>query len=87
MMKDPHALKGQGYLISIVSVFLLAVPALKGAKGELWVIAMVAAGALLSIAGMALRWVADRKTQARIDRAQGKTPKPSHGGPRMAAEH
>jgi hypothetical protein len=87
MMKDPHALKGQGYLISIVSVFLLGFPALKGAKGDALLIAMVAAGALLSIAGMGLRWIADRKTQRRIDRAQGKTPKPSHGGPRMAAEH
>jgi hypothetical protein len=87
MMSDPHALKGQGYLISIVSVFLLAFPAIKGAKGDALLIATVVAGALLSIVGMGLRWVADRKTQRRIDRAQGKTPKPSHGGPRMAAEH
>ena len=87
MMQDPHALKGQGYLISIVSVFLLAFPALKGAKGDMLLIAMVAAGALLSILGMGLRWIADRKTQRRIDHAQGKTPPPSHGGPRMAPEH
>jgi hypothetical protein len=87
MMTDPHALKGQGYLISIVSVFLLAFPALKSAKGDPAVIGIVAVGALLSIVGMGLRWIADRKTQRRIDRAQGKAPKPSHGGPRMAAEH
>jgi hypothetical protein len=85
MRKDPHALKGQGYLISIVSVFLLAYPALRGAKGDPLVIGMVAVGALLSIVGMGMRWIADRKTQRRIDRAQGNAPKPSHGGPRMAA--
>ena len=65
---DAHTLKGHGYLISIVSVFLLAGPPLKSAKGDPLVIGAVLAGAALSILGMALRWIADRKTQHRIDR-------------------
>jgi hypothetical protein len=77
MSTDAHSLKGQGYLVSILSVFLLALPPLKSAKDEPLILACIAAGALLSIAGMALRWIADRKTQHRIDRAQGE---PSDGG-------
>jgi hypothetical protein len=72
MKTDPHSLKGHGYLISILSVFLLAVPALKGAKGDALLIACIAVGALLSILGMGLRWIADRKTQHKIDRKENK---------------
>jgi hypothetical protein len=72
MKTDPHSLKGNGYLISILSVFLLALPPLKSAKDDPLVLACIAIGALLSIAGMALRWVADRKTQHRIDRKENK---------------
>jgi hypothetical protein len=86
MMTDPHSLKGQGYLISIASVFLLAFPPLKSSKGDPLVIGMVLVGALLSIVGMAFRWIADRKTQHRIDRAQGKERGQAHGSP-MAAGH
>jgi len=70
MSNDAHSLKGHGYLVSIVSVLLLAVPAFKGAKDSPVMLACLMAGALFSIAGMAFRWVADRKTQHRIDRAQ-----------------
>jgi hypothetical protein len=70
MMTDPHSIKGQGYLISILSVFLLAFPPLKSAKGDPLVIGAIAIGAILSILGMALRWIADRKTQHKIDRAR-----------------
>lgn len=72
MKTDPHSLKGNGYLISILSVLLLALPPLKSAKGDPLVLGCIAVGALLSIAGMALRWVADRKTQHRIDRKENK---------------
>jgi hypothetical protein len=72
MKTDPHSLKGHGYLISILSVFLLALPPLKSAKGDPLVLACIAIGALLSIVGMGLRWVADRKTQHRIDRKENK---------------
>jgi hypothetical protein len=69
---DAHTLKGHGYLISIVSVFLLAFPPLKSAKGDPLVIGAIAVGALLSIVGMGLRWIADRKTQHKIDRKEEK---------------
>ncbi len=72
MKTDPHSLKGDGYLISILSVFLLAFPPLKSAKDDPLVLACIAIGALLSIVGMALRWVADRKTQHKIDRKENK---------------
>jgi hypothetical protein len=63
MKTDPHSIKGHGYFISILSVFLLAFPPLKSAKGDPLILSCIAAGALLSILGMALRWIADRKTQ------------------------
>ncbi|HEY0412290.1 MAG TPA: hypothetical protein VGD66_04015 [Allosphingosinicella sp.] len=79
-------MKGYGYLISIVSVVLLMIPPLKSAKEDPLILFCLLAGAALSIAGMALRWLADRKTQHRIDRAQDKgeaalsrTGRPAHG--------
>jgi hypothetical protein len=82
-----HTLKGFGYLISILSVFLLALPPLKSAKGDPLVIGAILAGALLSIAGMALRWMADRKTQHRIDRAQDESGDGTSQPRRAAAGH
>ena len=72
MKTDPHSLKGNGYLISILSVFLLAFPPLKSAKSDPVVLSCIAIGAILSILGMALRWIADRKTQHRIDHKENK---------------
>jgi hypothetical protein len=72
MKTDPHSIKADGYLISILSVFLLAFPPLKSAKGDPIVLSCIAIGAILSILGMALRWIADRKTQHRIDRKENK---------------
>jgi hypothetical protein len=72
MKTDPHSIKASGYLISILSVFLLAFPPLKSAKGDPVVLACIAVGAILSILGMALRWIADRKTQHRIDHKENK---------------
>jgi steroid 5-alpha reductase family enzyme len=72
MKTDPHSLKGNGYLISILSVFLLAFPPLKSAKSDPLVLACIAIGAILSILGMAFRWIADRKTQHRIDHKENK---------------
>lgn len=72
MKTNAHKIKEQGYLISILSVFLLAFPPLKSAKGDPLVLSCIAIGAILSILGMALRWVADRKTQHRIDRKENK---------------
>ena len=87
MKTDPHSLKGDGYLISILSVFLLAFPPLKSAKGDPVILSCIAIGAILSILGMALRWIADRKTQRKIDRKEekgGEAPQPSS---RVAHEH
>ncbi|HEX5181605.1 MAG TPA: hypothetical protein VFW19_00495 [Allosphingosinicella sp.] len=72
MKTDPHSLKGDGYLISILSVFLLAYPPLKSAGADPILLICIAIGAILSILGMALRWIADRKTQHRIDRKENK---------------
>jgi hypothetical protein len=87
MKTDPHSLKGDGYLISILSVFLLAFPPLKSAKGDPVVLACIAIGAILSILGMALRWIADRKTQHRIDRKENRGDEASDSGARVAAGH
>ena len=87
MSTDAHSLKGHGYLVSILSVFMLAVPPLKSAKDDPLVLACIAAGAFLSIAGMALRWIADRKTQHRIDRAQDQQPDEGRRGTSGAAAH
>jgi hypothetical protein len=56
MKTDAHTLKGNGYLISILSVFLLALPPLKSARDEPLVLACIA----------------DRKTQHKIDRKENK---------------
>jgi hypothetical protein len=61
--------KGFGYLVSVVSVLLLMIPPLKSAREDPLILFCLLAGAALSVAGMALRWLADRKTQRRIDRA------------------
>lgn len=87
MKTDPHSLKGDGYLISILSVFLLAFPPLKSAKSDPLVLACIVIGALLSIVGMALRWIADRKTQHKIDRKENKGDDAQGRPARVAAGH
>jgi hypothetical protein len=87
MKTDAHSLKGSGYLISILSVFLLVYPPLKSAKGDPIVLGCIAVGAILSVAGMALRWIADRKTQHRIDRKKNKGEEAGDRPARAAAGH
>jgi len=65
--------KGYGYLVSILSVLLLMIPPLKSAKEDPLILACLLGGAALSIVGMYLRWLADRKTQRRISRARDKS--------------
>jgi len=55
--------KGAGYLTSTVSVILLAIVALKGAKGDAVLMVCLILGALTSIAGMGLRWRSHRIEQ------------------------
>ena len=59
-------LKGYGYLVSIVSVFLLAVPALKSAKESPLMAACLILGMVASIIGMGIRWLADLKQKSKI---------------------
>lgn len=55
MRRGPD-LKGLGYLISALSVVLLAIPAFKFAARDAWTMAALAAGMALSVCGMLLRW-------------------------------
>jgi hypothetical protein len=55
--------KGAGYLTSTVSVILLAIVALKGAKESPLLMACLIIGALTSIAGMGMRWRSHRIEQ------------------------
>ena len=59
-------LKGYGYLISIVSVFLLAVPALKSAQENMAMAFCLVLGMAASITGMGIRWLADLKQKSKI---------------------
>jgi hypothetical protein len=56
--------KGVGYLISIVSVFLLAAGSLKTASKEPLLLLCLVAGMTTSIVGMGLRYWSYRREQA-----------------------
>ena len=84
-------LKTSGYLVSTVSVLLLAIVAWKGAKDDPLLTALLILGALTSVTGMALRWVAFLREEKpsrssapdRADRAtrEGPAPSPPHRAP------
>ena len=57
-------MKDLGYLVSIVSVILLALPAWKNASQEPLLFAALIAGMAASILGMALRWASYRREKA-----------------------
>jgi anaerobic C4-dicarboxylate transporter len=75
-------LKGYGYLVSIVSVFLLAVPALKSAQESTLMAVCLVAGMIASIIGMGIRWLADLRQKAKIRQvrreAEGAPPNQAH---------
>lgn len=56
-------MKGAGYLVSSVSVLLLAVSPLKTAMDDPILLACIAGGVALSILGMVLRYVSHRRDQ------------------------
>jgi hypothetical protein len=58
-----ECVKGFGYVVSSVSVLLLAVSPLKTALEDPWLMFCLAGGVLLSIAGMALRYLSYRQEQ------------------------
>ncbi|HEX2764058.1 MAG TPA: hypothetical protein VHM92_09510 [Allosphingosinicella sp.] len=79
-------MKGIGYVISCFSVALLMIPPLKSAKEDPLILFCLLAGAALSIVGMHLRWLADRKTQHRLTKAQAKGEAALRGGRGVVAE-
>jgi hypothetical protein len=58
-------MKGIGYFISIISVFLLAAPSWKKAWEDPTLRACLVLGIAASIAGMLLRWIAARREAKR----------------------
>jgi len=56
-------LKGSGYLTSMISVFLLAIPGLKSATEKPALLICLILGMLTSIGGMYLRWRSHRLEQ------------------------
>jgi hypothetical protein len=74
-------LKGCGYMMSFVSVLLLAAVALDGANRDPLLIALVTLGVLTSIGGMALRWLSferqEKPKSARLMPDHGVLSKPS----------
>ena len=62
-------MKSFGYLISILSVALLAIPAWDNAVRKPPLLAALIAGVLLSMLGMALRWASYRRERGSDDPA------------------
>ena len=71
-MRKVSDLKGGGYLVSAVSVVLLAIPACKSASDEPLMLTALLLGATLSIVGMALRWRSHRLDQKKKDAQAGR---------------
>jgi hypothetical protein len=74
-----------GYLVSCVSVVLLAIPGLKSAKEDGVMLLCLLAGAALSMLGMFVRWLAHRRSQEKVDRAQHKSDAALRASPGVAA--
>ena len=62
--------KGLGYLVSIVSVFLLGAVAWPKPEDPGWHQLVLIAGIATSIIGMGFRYIAHRKEQAEIKRTK-----------------
>lgn len=62
-MRRVSDLKGGGYLVSTGSVVLLAIPAMKAAAEDGWMLASLIGGMVLSVSGMMLRWRSHRLDQ------------------------
>ena len=71
-MRKVSDLKGSGYLVSTLSVVLLAIPACKSASEEPLMLTSLLSGALLSVCGMALRWRSHRLEQKEKDARQSR---------------
>ena len=62
--------KGIGYLVSIVSVFFLGAIAWPKPEDPKWHLPVLIAGMATSILGMGFRYLAHRKQQAEIKKAE-----------------
>jgi hypothetical protein len=62
-MRRVSRIKGAGYLVSSLSVLLLAIPGLKAAMENPWFGVCLAVGVIASIGGMMLRWHSHRLEQ------------------------
>ena len=71
--------KGLGYLVSIVSVFLLGAVAWPGSDKPGWHMAVLIAGMAASIIGMAFRYKAHRDQQRELRKAEAKAEGPEWG--------
>lgn len=69
-MNSISMLKGAGYLVSAVSVMLLAAVSWQATATDSMLRLCLVVGALSSIAGMALRWMSHR-VQQNADGAEG----------------
>lgn len=72
--------KTTGYLVSTVSVILLAIVSYQGAKDDPTMLVLLGLGALTSIAGMGLRWVSFR-----LDEKANRSSTPDREGPARRA--
>lgn len=57
-LRSSRMFKTSGYVISTLSVILLAIVAWKGAKDDPILVALLIIGALTSVIGMIMRWIA-----------------------------
>ena len=64
-MGEPYNIKTSGYLVSTLSVILLAIPAWKNASTNPLLMFCLAGGMIASMAGMALRWWSYRLEKSR----------------------
>lgn len=62
---QPTTIKSTGYLVSTLSVVLLAIVSWKSASTQPLLSACLVLGALASVAGMALRWLSYRIEETR----------------------
>ncbi|RWA72322.1 hypothetical protein [Mesorhizobium sp.] len=80
-----HLLKGTGYLVSTVSVVLLAIVSWSNASKDLLLTACLLAGAATSVAGMFCRWLSyeiEKRKEERLEKPSDQTmkiPMADHG--------
>ena len=66
-------MKGVGYLISTLSVFLLGIVAWPKPDEPMWKAAVTIAGMAASIIGMGFRYVSHRREKAELDEAKSRS--------------